>query len=62
MSKMPVGKSLSKTQTANSSKVVNQAGHDMSGRGERKNPPKGAQFPGKGLSNTQTRNSLTTHR
>ena len=55
--KMPVGKGLSNTQTANSPATVNQGGHDMSARGERMNPPKGAQMPGRGLSKTQTRNS-----
>lgn len=54
MSKFP-GKSLANTQTANSSTVVNQGGTCV--RGERKNPPKGAQLPGRKLANTQTRNS-----
>jgi hypothetical protein len=49
------GRSLSNTQTRNSSSVVSQGGECV--RGDRKDPPSGAQFPGKGLSGTQTRNS-----
>lgn len=58
--KMPVGKSLANTQTSNSPGVYAQGPGCT--RGERMNPPKGAKFPGKGLSSTQTRNSLTSKR
>jgi len=56
-----IGKGLSHVQTANSSGVVNQTAGTIS-RGERMNPPKGAQQFGRGLSKTQTRNSLTNKR
>jgi len=59
--KMPISKSLANTQTANSSGVVKQGAGTMT-RGERMNPPKGAQQFGRGLSKTQTRNSLTNRR
>lgn len=58
--KMPISKSLANTQTANSSTVYAQGGECA--RGARQNPPKGAQQPGRGLSNAQTRNSLTNKR
>ena len=60
MSASRIGKGLSNTQTKNSSGVVCQGGSCP--RGERMNPPSGAQQPGRGLSKTQTRNSLTTRR
>jgi hypothetical protein len=63
------GKGLSNTDTANSSGVQDQVEGAESGanqaqeRGQRYDPPSGAaQFPGKGLSKAQTRNSLTSRR
>lgn len=50
------GKGLSNTQVKNASGVVKQSSGSSS-RGERMDPPKGAQQPGAGLSKTQTRNS-----
>lgn len=55
-----IGKGLSGTQVKKPSGVVKQCA-GSSGRGERADPPKGpAQFPGRGLSQTQTRNSRPT--
>lgn len=61
------GKGLKNTQTAAGSRgvadsrCINVSGGTMS-RGERQDPPKGAQLPAKGMKRTQTRNSLSTTR
>lgn len=61
------GKGLSNTDTVNSSgvqdQVVEAGASQAEERGPRYNPPRGAaQFPGKGLAQAQTRNSLTAKR
>lgn len=58
-----VGSGLSHTQTKSSKGSTPPGGASSMARGERKDPPSGAaQFPGKGLSGTQTKNSLTNKR
>jgi hypothetical protein len=52
--KLP-GKALSNTQTKQSPNP-NQSGQSA-GRGDRLDPPKGAQLPGKGLANSKARNA-----
>lgn len=60
------GKDLSNTQTCSSKgsypPPVNQSGGSTTLPRARTSPPKGASFPGKGLSGTQTHNHPPTKR
>lgn len=65
MSKFGIGKDLGNTQTSSSKGSTPPGGGTTASmaRGARMDPPAGAaQFPGKGLSGTQTKNSLTPKR
>jgi hypothetical protein len=61
-------KGMKHTQTAAGSqgvadsRCVNVSDYGPMSRGERQDPPKGAQLPAKGMKRTQTRNSLSTTR
>jgi hypothetical protein len=62
MNKFGTGKGLSNTQTKGSRGATPPHGGASMERGARQEPPKGCNFPGKGLSSTQTRNSITPKR
>lgn len=60
--KFGIGRGLGGTQTSSTKGSTPPHGASSMARGDRKDPPKGCEFPGKRLASTQARNSLTTRR